>query len=106
MPKYYGTIELQLEEFEASSPLEALNKIEDYKDIIAQHDEMSWPNWDFTLLPYTEGEDTEGPTPSRRYEEAIADVLNSIAEMRESGDYDEDTLEGLEWRISPPARER
>lgn len=56
MPKYYGTIELQLEEFEASSPEEALEMIENYKDIIAQHSEMSWPNWDFTLLPYTEEE--------------------------------------------------
>lgn len=40
--------------------------------------------------------------PSKDYELAIKDVLNSIAEMREDGDYDEDTLEALEWRISPP----
>jgi hypothetical protein len=44
--------------------------------------------------------------PSKDYELAIKDVLNSIAEMRHDGDYDEDTLEGLEWRISPPKEER
>ena len=42
-----------------------------------------------------------GPIPSADYEEAIRDVLNSIQEMRHDG-YDEETLEGLEWRISPP----
>lgn len=36
------------------------------------------------------------------YEQIIADVLDNIAEMRASGDYDEETLEGLEWRLSPP----
>lgn len=40
--------------------------------------------------------------PSEDYELAIKDVLNSIAEMRQEGEYDEDTLEGLDWRISPP----
>jgi hypothetical protein len=42
------------------------------------------------------------PIPSKDYEEAIRDVLNSIQEMRHDGEYDEETLEGLEWRISPP----
>jgi hypothetical protein len=41
------------------------------------------------------------PIPSEDYEQAIRDVLNSIEEMRHDG-YDEETLEGLEWRISPP----
>jgi len=36
------------------------------------------------------------------YESVIADVLSTIQEMRESGDYDENTLETLEWRITPP----
>lgn len=36
------------------------------------------------------------------YESVIADVLDIIQEMRESGDYDENTLETLEWRITPP----
>lgn len=36
------------------------------------------------------------------YESVIADVLDTIQEMRESGDYDENTLETLEWRITPP----
>jgi hypothetical protein len=36
------------------------------------------------------------------YESVINDILDSIAEMRSTGDYDEDTLETLEWRISPP----
>jgi len=40
------------------------------------------------------------------YEKVITDVLDSIAEMRKSGDYDEDTLETLEWRLSAPNNER
>jgi|694.fasta_scaffold05142_20 hypothetical protein len=36
------------------------------------------------------------------YENVIVDLLDSIQEMRETGDYDESTLEALEWRISPP----
>jgi hypothetical protein len=39
---------------------------------------------------------------SKIYEQIISDVLDNIAEMRASGDYDEATLEGLEWRLSPP----
>lgn len=39
------------------------------------------------------------------YEQIISDVLDNIAEMRASGDYDEETLEGLEWRLSPPKPE-
>ena len=33
------------------------------------------------------------------YERIIFDVLDAIAEMRLSGDYDENTLEALEWRL-------
>jgi hypothetical protein len=44
-------------------------------------------------------------TPSPDYEKAIADVLNSIQEMREDGGYDDYTLEELEWRVSPPEQE-
>jgi hypothetical protein len=39
------------------------------------------------------------------YEKVISDVLDTIAEMREAGDYDENTLETLEWRLSPPKNE-
>lgn len=39
------------------------------------------------------------------YESIISDVLENIQEMREAGDYDESTLEALEWRISPPIEE-
>lgn len=39
------------------------------------------------------------------YEKVISDILDSISEMRDSGDYDENTLETLEWRISPPTQE-
>jgi hypothetical protein len=38
----------------------------------------------------------------QEYESVINDILDSIAEMRSTGDYDEDTLETLEWRISAP----
>lgn len=41
---------------------------------------------------------------AKEYEDIIADVLDTIAEMRESGDYDENTLETLEWKLSPPKR--
>lgn len=37
---------------------------------------------------------------SKIYESIIDDVLDCIAEMRLTGDYDEDTLETLEWRLS------
>ena len=36
------------------------------------------------------------------YESIIADVLDTIAEMRSTGDYDENTLETLEWKLSKP----
>lgn len=36
------------------------------------------------------------------YEAIIDDVLDTIADMRKSGDYDEDTLETLEWKLSAP----
>jgi len=36
------------------------------------------------------------------YESIINDVLDTIVEMRSTGDYDEDTLETLEWRLSKP----
>ncbi len=36
------------------------------------------------------------------YEEIIADVLDTIAEMRLTGDYDENTLETLEWKLKAP----
>jgi hypothetical protein len=37
---------------------------------------------------------------SEIYESIIADVLDTIAEMRSTGDYDENTLETLEWKLS------
>jgi len=36
------------------------------------------------------------------YESVIRDVLENLQEMRETGDYDESTLEAIEWRLSPP----
>lgn len=39
---------------------------------------------------------------STTYESIIDDILDTIAEMRLSGDYDEDTLEALEWKLSKP----
>jgi hypothetical protein len=36
------------------------------------------------------------------YEAIINDVLDTIADMRKSGDYDENTLETLEWKLSAP----
>lgn len=40
---------------------------------------------------------------SEIYEQIISDVLDTIADMRKSGDYDEDTLETLEWKLSKPS---
>lgn len=39
------------------------------------------------------------------YEQIITDVLDTVAEMRSTGDYDENTLETLEWKLSPPKTE-
>lgn len=39
---------------------------------------------------------------SKSYEAFVSDVLDTIAEMRSTGDYDENTLETLEWKLSPP----
>lgn len=39
---------------------------------------------------------------SEFYEEVVSDILDIISEMRITGDFDENTLETLEWRISPP----
>jgi hypothetical protein len=39
---------------------------------------------------------------SEIYESIIADILDTIAEMRSTGDYDENTLETLEWKLSKP----
>jgi len=36
------------------------------------------------------------------YEKVITDVLDTIAEMRDSGDHDENTLETLEWKLKQP----
>jgi hypothetical protein len=42
---------------------------------------------------------------SNIYESIIDDILDTIAEMRSTGDYDEDTLETLEWKLSKPTEE-
>lgn len=39
---------------------------------------------------------------SKAYESFVSDVLDTIAEMRSTGDYDENTLETLEWKLSAP----
>jgi hypothetical protein len=36
------------------------------------------------------------------YDYFTKNLLDTIAEMRSTGDYDEDTLEGIEWRIKMP----
>jgi hypothetical protein len=36
---------------------------------------------------------------SETYVQIISDILDTIADMRESGDYDDDTLEALENRL-------
>lgn len=33
------------------------------------------------------------------YESFVADILDLIAEMRDTGDFDENTLETIEWRL-------
>jgi hypothetical protein len=45
------------------------------------------------------------PEPNAEYEKTINDVLDTIGEMRSTGDYDENTLETLEWKLSPPKPE-
>lgn len=42
------------------------------------------------------------PIDPQAYEAIINDVLDTIQEMRESGDYDENTLETLEWKLKAP----
>jgi len=39
------------------------------------------------------------------YDQIINDVLDTIAEMRISGDYDENTLETLEYKLSAPTED-
>lgn len=36
------------------------------------------------------------------YEKFVDEMLDIIEEMRSTGDFDENTLETLEWRISRP----
>ena len=50
-------------------------------------------------------EDTDFPVDPVVYEKVISDVLDTIAEMRLAGDFDENTLETLEWKLSPPKNE-
>lgn len=45
------------------------------------------------------------PIAPEIYEKVISDILDTISEMRDAGDYDENTLETLEWRISAPTQE-
>ena len=40
------------------------------------------------------------PIPSEYYEKVISDILDTISEMRSTGDYDENTLETLEYKLS------
>lgn len=47
----------------------------------------------------------EATKMSKQYEQFVSDVLDTIAEMRSTGDFDENTLETLEWRLSPPTAE-
>lgn len=41
-------------------------------------------------------------TTNPEYEAFVIDILDMIGEMRSTGDFDENTLETIEWRISPP----
>lgn len=49
MPKYYGIIELHLNEFEADSPEQAEQMAEQYKNKLAEVSGMAWDEWDFRL---------------------------------------------------------
>ena len=49
--------------------------------------------------------DTMTPELSEFYQEIMESVLDTIAEMRIAGDYDENTLETLEWKLSTPKGE-
>jgi hypothetical protein len=49
MPKYDGIISLYIRDLDAPNHREAAERVEDYKDLLAQHAELSWPEWDFTL---------------------------------------------------------
>jgi hypothetical protein len=56
MPKYDGVISLYIRDLDAADDQEAAEKIEDYKELLAQHAELSWPEWDFSLYIHTDNE--------------------------------------------------
>jgi hypothetical protein len=39
------------------------------------------------------------------YDHLVKNLLDSISEMRSTGDYDDETLEAIEWRFSHPEGE-
>ena len=49
MPKYDGIISLYIRDLEAADDQEAAERVEDYKELLAKHAELSWPEWDFSL---------------------------------------------------------
>lgn len=49
MPKYDGIISLYIRDLEAADDQEAAERVEDYKKLLAEHAELSWPEWDFSL---------------------------------------------------------
>jgi 8-oxo-dGTP pyrophosphatase MutT (NUDIX family) len=49
MPKYDGIISLYIRDLEAADDQEAAERVEDYKELLAEHAELSWPEWDFSL---------------------------------------------------------
>jgi hypothetical protein len=49
MPKYYGILELHLNEFTADNPEQADKLAEEYKNKLAEVSGMAWEDWDFRL---------------------------------------------------------
>jgi hypothetical protein len=58
MTKYYGIIELHLNEFEADNPEQAEQMAEQYKNKLAEVSGMAWEDWDFRLT-WASAPDTE-----------------------------------------------
>ena len=58
MPIYDGVISLYIRDLDAPNDRAAAEKLEEYKDILAQHGEISCPEWDFTLT-HADSEPTE-----------------------------------------------
>jgi hypothetical protein len=54
----------------------------------------------YDCSPFCEVCGGEQEISSKEYEKAISDVLDILAEMSEAGDYNQETLDEIEWRLS------